>query len=223
VTRGGGGPADRWSRLHHGIDPSGVPLLLPWLRVMWSVARPLRRVPPTLITAAGAGLAVTAVLLAADHPAPAVALVLAAALCDALDGAVAVVGDHASRSGAVADAVADRMSDVAFAAVLWRCGVPVAVAAACAVVALAVDGLRRWRRTPRRITVAERPSWTVCSALGAGTSAIAGSGEWPVLVCAGVWLGLGVAGLAQLAVTPRAAAAPSKSAGRGDGHAPTPP
>ena len=99
-------PAERWSQLHHGIDPKGVPLLLPWLRLLWWLARPLRGVPPTAITVLGAVLAVDAAVLAANHPGWAALAVVLAALCDGLDGAVAVVAGRATRSGAVADALA---------------------------------------------------------------------------------------------------------------------
>lgn len=190
-------PARRWSALHHGIDPAGVPLLLPWLRAMWWLAARLRLVPPWVLTLAGVVLAADAVLLARRWPLAAAGLVVLAAVCDGLDGAVAVVADRASRAGARADAVADRLADVAFAAVLWRCGVPWGLALACAAAAVGVDLLRRLRRVPAAITVAERPTWTVCAAL-AGGCAFVTSAQWPVLVCAAVWLGAGVVGLAQV-------------------------
>jgi phosphatidylglycerophosphate synthase len=190
-------PAQRWSALHHGIDPARVPLLAPWLRLMWRLARPLRAVPPTAITAIGVVLAVDAVLLASSLPWVAFVLVLAAALCDGLDGAVAVVAGRATRAGALADAIADRIADLAFAAVLWRCGAPWGVAVACGAVAVGVDLVRRLRRVPARITVAERPTWTICAALGCGAAAVTDA-EWPVLVCASVWLAAGAIGLVQL-------------------------
>ena len=149
------------------------------------------------MTFAGVVLAVDGVLLAARHPWAAGACVLAAALCDGLDGAVAVVGDRATRVGAVADAIADRIADAAFAAVLWRCGAPWALALACGVLAVGIDLFRRVRRVRRVITVGERPSWTICAALACGSSAIT-SDAWPVLVCASVWLAAGVVGLAQI-------------------------
>jgi archaetidylinositol phosphate synthase len=190
-------PAQRWSALHHGIDPARVPMLMPWLRLMWLVARPLRYVPPALITALGVLLALDAVLLAGSLPWAAAVAVVAAAVCDGLDGAVALVADRATRAGGLADAVADRVSDAAFAAVLWRCGVPWWLAVVCGALAVAVDVLRRLRRVPSRITVAERPTWTVCAALAAGSAAVT-SAQWPVLVCAGVWAAAGVVGLAQI-------------------------
>lgn len=197
-------PAARWSVLHHGIDPAQVPLLSPWLRTMWWLVRPLAavRVPPTLITALGVVLAVDGALLASGHPWAALVTVLLAALCDALDGAVAVVGDRATRAGAIADAVADRICDVLFAVVVWRCGAPWWAALGCGAVALGVDLLRRVRRVPARITVAERPSWTVCTVLACASSAVT-STAWPVDVCAGVWLGLGLVGLAHLCLPRR--------------------
>jgi CDP-diacylglycerol--glycerol-3-phosphate 3-phosphatidyltransferase len=123
--------------------------------------------------------------------------VLAAAICDGLDGAVAVVGNRATRFGAVADAIADRVADAAFAAVLWRCGVPWSLALACGVLAVGVDLFRRVRRVPSRITVGERPTWTICASLACASSAVT-SADWPVLVCAGVWLTAGVVAVAQI-------------------------
>lgn len=188
----------RWSALHHGIDPARVPLLLPWLRAMWWMAKPLRVVRPTVITALGVLLAWDAVLLAGAVPAAAASVVVVAALCDGLDGAVAVVADRATAFGARADAIADRLADVAFAAVLWRCGAPWGFALAGAALAVGVDVLRRLRRTPGRITVGERPTWAVCAALAACCAAVT-SEVWPVLVCAWVWEAAGLVSLAQIA------------------------
>jgi len=201
TARPGDSPADRagrWSALHHGIDPRRGPFLLPWLRLLWWLAGPLRGVPPTAITALGVVLAVDAALLAADHPGWAAVAVVLAGLCDGLDGAVAVVADRATRLGAVADAIADRLADLAFAAVLWRAGAPLGLAAVCGALAVGVDGLRRWRHVPARITVGERPSWTICAALAGGSAAVTSAG-WPVPTCAAVWCGLGVVALAQAA------------------------
>jgi CDP-diacylglycerol--glycerol-3-phosphate 3-phosphatidyltransferase len=114
-----------------------------------------------------------------------------------LDGAVAVTAQRATRFGAAADAIADRVADVAFAAVLWRCGVSWPVALAAAAVAVGIDLLRRLRRVPDRITVGERPTWTVCAVLAAGSSAVTDA-QWPVLACAAVWLAAGGVGLAQI-------------------------
>ncbi len=145
----------------------------------------------------GALLALDAVLLAAAHPWAAAIAVVAAVVCDGLDGAAAVLADRATRGGAIADVVADRVADLAFAAVVWRCGAPWWAASACGAVAVAVDGVRRLRRIPARITVAERPTWTVCTVLACGAATVT-SAQWPVLVCAGVWVAAGVVGLLQV-------------------------
>jgi CDP-diacylglycerol--glycerol-3-phosphate 3-phosphatidyltransferase len=205
-------PAQRWSALHHGIDPARVPLLVPWLRLMWRLARPLARVPPTALTALGVLLALDAVLLARPLAWAAAAAVLLAALCDGLDGAVAVVADRATRSGALADAVADRIADLAFAAVLWRCGAPWPLAVACGVLAVGVDATRRVRRVPSRITVGERPTWTICAALACAASAVSDA-RWPVMACAAVWAAAGAAAVAQVLTGARG---PSSAAGHAD-------
>jgi phosphatidylglycerophosphate synthase len=192
-------PAQRWSALHHGIDPAGVPLLAPWLRAMWWLAAPLarRRVPPAFLTALGVLLALDAVLLAGSWPWAAGLAVVAAVVCDGLDGAVAVLADQATSRGALADATADRISDAAFAAVLWRCGVPAWAAVVAGVLAVTVDVARRLRHVPARLTAAERPTWTICTLL-ACASATASSQHWPVDVCVGMWIAAGVVGLVQV-------------------------
>lgn len=196
-----GAPAERWSRLHHGIDPAHVPLLLPWLRAMWWLARPLAalRVPPTAITVLGVLFAVDAVLVAGRLPWAALWLVLAAALCDGLDGALALAGPGPTEFGRRADAVADRIADCAFAAVLWQCGAPWPLALLAAVLSLGHEVLRAVRggAAARTITVAERPTRTICTAAGC-VGAAASAAVWPPAVCAGVWVVLAVIGLVQV-------------------------
>ncbi|HEX3335500.1 MAG TPA: CDP-alcohol phosphatidyltransferase family protein [Jatrophihabitans sp.] len=193
-------PAQRWSALHHGIDPARVPLLSGWLRLMWLLAGPLarRRVPPILLTALGAVFALDAVLLAGSVPWAAAIAVLAAVTCDGVDGAIAVLGDRASRGGALADAATDRLADLAFAAVLWRCGAPWWSAVVAGGLAVSVDAGRRMRGVPSRLTVAERPTWTICAVL-ACASAAATRAQWPVDVCVGVWIAAGAVGVVQVA------------------------
>lgn len=189
----------RWTALHHDIDPNQLPLLTGWLRLMWSGGRLLDRagIPPTAVTVVGVTLAAGAVAMAEDRPLAAAAAVVAAAVCDGLDGATAVVGGRATRSGAIADAVADRLCDGAFAAVLWRRGAPAWAAALAAGSAWGVDTLRRVRRVPARVTVAERPTFTICAAL-ACTGARFTRGDWAARVSAGVWIGAGAVGVVQL-------------------------
>ena len=174
---------EAWSALHRGLRPS--PLVRRWLTLMWTLARPLAeaRVPPAAITAAGLLLAVDAPLLAARLPLVALVLVLAAALCDGLDGAVALLQARTTRAGAVADTIADRIADTAFALVIWQAGAPLWLALVAA--ALSV-GLELARRRPL-ITVAERPTRVICTALACVSAAISDA-AWPPTVCAAVWV-----------------------------------
>jgi phosphatidylglycerophosphate synthase len=186
--------SEAWSRLHHGLRPS--PLVLRWLRPLWTLARPLAAagVPPTAITLIGVALAVGAPVSAARLPLVALALIVLAALCDGLDGAVAVVAGRASRSGKVADAAADRVADTAFALTIWRCGAPLWLALLAAALSLGQELTRR----RVMITLAERPTRVVCAAL-ACVSAAVGDTTWPPTVCAGVWVAATVIALNQLA------------------------
>jgi CDP-diacylglycerol--glycerol-3-phosphate 3-phosphatidyltransferase len=190
-----------WSDLHHGIDPRRVPLLAPWLRTMWWLARPFAaaRVPPLALTAAGAVVALDAALLARRYPLAALVCVLLAVVCDGLDGAVALAGRRVTVVGGYADRVSDRIADLAFAAVLWRCGAPWPLALAAGLLSLAHEGIRAAAGGARlgRITVAERPTRTICAVLACASSAVTDQ-NWPVTVCAAVWTGLAVLGLAQL-------------------------
>jgi CDP-diacylglycerol--glycerol-3-phosphate 3-phosphatidyltransferase len=206
----------RWSALHHGIEPQRVPLLLPWLRGAWRIAGVLRVVPPNVITAAGVLLALDAVLLARELPWVTAGVVVLAVLADALDGAVAVVADRVTRSGEVLDALADRVADACLAAVLWRCGAPWGLALGCAATAILVDGLRRVTRRAAVITVAERPTFTICTLLACGSAGVGARG-WPVLVCALVWLGATAVALVQLGFS--TAGDPSTAAGHAGGPA----
>lgn len=195
-----GQPADQrtdliaaWSALHHGLAPS--PLVRRWLRLMWALARPLAaaRVPPAAITVAGVVLAVDAPLLAARLPLVAAALILAAALCDGLDGAVALLRGRVTRLGALADMIADRIADTAFALAMWQAGAPLwlAVLAACL-----SAGLEVARRRPL-ITVAERPTRVICAVLACVSSAVSDA-TWPPTVCAAVWVAATCVALVQM-------------------------
>ena len=145
----------------------------------------------------GVVLAADAVLLARQVPLAAAGCVVFAVVCDGLDGAVAVVGRGATRPGAVADAVADRVSDVLFAVVLWRCGAPWWAALVVAVLAVGVDVLRRLRRVPTVITVGERPTWALCAAMACVSRAVTDA-VWPVQTTAAIAGALGVVALIHL-------------------------
>jgi phosphatidylglycerophosphate synthase len=199
-----------WSQLHHDIDPGSVPFLRPWLRFVQAAARPLARigVPPTVITVGGAGLAVAAVPLATAAPLAGLLCVLMSGLCDALDGAVAVLTNRATRLGARADAIADRIADGAFAIVLWRCGAPWGLAIAAGGLSLARELCRvvvPWTRTI--ITLDERPTRVICTSVALVSAAVT-SAAWPATVCAAVWAALALIGWLQFGLTPARSAPP---------------
>lgn len=195
----GGGYAADWSRLHHGVHPS--PLVSSWLRLMWALARPLARagVPPMAVTLAGVVLAVDAVFLAGPFPLAASALVLGSAVCDGLDGAVAVVAGRATRAGALADALADRIADCAYALVIWRCGAPFWLAVLAGGISLVHETVRVAGDGALRttITVGERPTRVICTGI-AGIAASLSSADWPATACAAVWSAAGLVALGQL-------------------------
>lgn len=198
-----GEPADQrsdlieaWSGLHRGVRPS--PLVRRWLDLTWTLARPLAaaRVPPAAITVAGVVLAVDATLLAARLPLAALALILAAVLCDGLDGAVALFRRRTTQAGAVADALADRVADTAFALTMWQVGAPLWLAVLAAALSA---GLEFARRRPL-ITVAERPTRVICAALACISAAVSDA-TWPPTVCAAVWVAATLVAFGQLQMT----------------------
>ncbi len=135
----------RWAAVH-AVPVSTVdrPLVRGWLRITRVVAAPLVRLGchPDWLTAiglwAGAVVAVTADGGRGGAAVAAVVVVVSVA-ADALDGAVAVLSDRASRFGAVLDSVADRAVDA-----LW-------------VVALVLAGGRvEWAPPPS----VRRPHWS---------------------------------------------------------------
>jgi CDP-diacylglycerol--glycerol-3-phosphate 3-phosphatidyltransferase len=188
---------ERWSRLHHGLRPA--PSVRRWLGAMWTLARPLARlgVPPMAITVAGGVLALGAPALAGWLPLVSFALVAASAVCDGLDGALAVVTGRATRAGAVADAVADRVADSAFALTIWRCGAPLWLAVLAGGLSLVQELTRAVVPMLRTvITLAERPTRVICTLLACVSAAVSHA-AWPPAVCAAVWAGVTVAGLVQ--------------------------
>jgi phosphatidylglycerophosphate synthase len=191
-----------WSDLHDGLDPSRVPLLRTWLRLVWRAARPVARagVPPIALTGLGVVLAVDALLLASVQPWVALVLILAATACDALDGAVALLTARATSFGAGADKVADRIADTAFALVIWRCGAPWWLAVLAGALSLLHESVRAVRGGAllARITVAERPTRVICASLACGCAGVSDA-RWPPTFCAAVWVALAAAGLVQLA------------------------
>jgi CDP-diacylglycerol--glycerol-3-phosphate 3-phosphatidyltransferase len=199
--------ATGWTRLHHGIDPHRPRLLWWWLRGIWRMAQPLAdiRVHPLALTCAGLVLAVDAPFFVRRLPWVALVFILLSVLADGLDGAVAIMRDRASRFGAVADKVADRIADVAFVVVIWRCGAPAVLTLITGAAVVLVEVVREVRggRLLAALTVAERPSRATCAVLACLCLAVSPA-SWPATVCAAVLLSLSLIGLGQLAIAGRA-------------------
>jgi CDP-diacylglycerol--glycerol-3-phosphate 3-phosphatidyltransferase len=195
-----------WSDLHDGYDVGRSRLVRGWLGLVHRLARPMvaRDVPATALTVAGVGSAAATLR---SPPPVAAGLVLATALCDGLDGAVALgrraSGRSTARHGTAIDHTADRVTDVLFAAALARAGAPVPLAFAAAVTTLGYETLRAWlRRTGRPgplVTVGERPIRVA-------------------VVCAGLVVAPSLGATTVVVLTSAAAARSGWSASRGPGR-----
>jgi phosphatidylglycerophosphate synthase len=197
----------RWSAAHGGITPRG--LVLGWLRVVHRLARPLARrgVAPSMLTACSAacGVAVPLVALAGRGGAlGAAVLVVACALLDGLDGAVAVLADRATAWGRVLDPLVDRVGDVAFLVALVLAGAPGPLAVAVGTLTLLQESVRASARLPDVgvVSVWERPSRVIVAAAG-----LLGAAVSPGLPAPAIALGIGavlaVVGFAQVVVVVR--------------------
>lgn len=213
-TRGRDDALARWAELHGGHDLSGSALASAWVVLVQRCAstRPLRALPPDLLSLAGPLAAAAAVAPAAEGgrwPLAACALVVLSGLFDGLDGAVAAVTGRARPLGAVVDALADRVADLLLVAVLYVLGAPASWCLAAAFLTQLHEYVRAranaaGMRGVGALSVAERPLRVVLCAvacLGSGLlpDGTPGTGwDWAT-VCAVCWTAAGAVGLAQLA------------------------
>jgi phosphatidylglycerophosphate synthase len=205
--------SEDWSALHGGVPVSGV--VRGWLRLVQRLAatRPLTRVPPDALSAAGV-VAVAGGLAAAaaggTWPLLTAPLLVLAGVLDGLDGAVALRTGRARPLGAVVDAVADRIGDLLLAATLWVLGAPPGWCVAAAALVLLHEYLRARAQGvglpgAGAVTVAERPTRLVLVGVAAvGSAALPGgtpgTGWGWATVCAIGWVAVGAIGLVHLAV-----------------------
>jgi len=204
----------RWSSLHGGFDPRRAPLLVRlWQRLAFALANGLARlgVAPTTVTLIGLGcaLAVPVVVLPRGWwVLVAAALALTSALADSVDSGVAVISGRITGLGSFADAVADRLGEIAWLVALWLLGGPAPLAVACGAVVL----LHEYARTRAAlagmpgvpsVAIAERPTRVVVAVVALVLSAAAGVvsvrlAAGVATVALAVWLVLGLLGGARL-------------------------
>ncbi|MFT7834549.1 CDP-alcohol phosphatidyltransferase family protein [Saccharothrix sp. BKS2] len=208
-------PVEGWSRLH-GQDVSGNRLAVGWIRFVHALARRLPGASPDALSVCGVLVAVAALgpaALGGRWALLSALLVVLSGVLDGLDGAVALRTGRARPLGAVVDAVADRLSDVALVGLLVVLGGPGWLGAAVGG-ALFLHEYARARAQgvgmtgAGAVTVAERPTRVVIVAV-----ACLGAGAWPAgapwlgwswgAVCLALWAVVAVVGGVQLAVALR--------------------
>jgi phosphatidylglycerophosphate synthase len=213
---------DAWSAAHGGYDPRRAFWPRAWLRLAYVLAVPLarRRVSPDALTLLGLVVAGAVPAVAAPGggwPLLAVPVVVASAVVDSLDGAVALLTGRTSRFGYVLDSVCDRLAEALYVVALALLGAPVVLCA----VALALAWLPEYVRARAvgagmteigLVTVWERATRVVVTAFGVGLAGIASLlsstggtslADRVAAACGLAWVVLGAVGTAQLLVAVR--------------------
>jgi len=202
----------RWSALHGGAAATG--LVRVWLALTHAVAAPLvrARVSPNTLSVLGllvSLLALPPAVLGGRWVVLAVPVVVASALIDSLDGAVAVMTGRTTRWGSVLDSVCDRLADSAYVVALFAVGAP----GWLCVVGGGLAGLQEYTRARAAaggmsqigvVSVSERPTRVIVTAmflLGAGLY-VASAVTWATAGAA-AWATLGLVGLVQLLIVVR--------------------
>jgi CDP-diacylglycerol--glycerol-3-phosphate 3-phosphatidyltransferase len=149
-----------WSKLHMDAEITGI--VKGWLSISYAIARVLNflRITPNLLTLGGIIFATAALF----YPTSIIALILLilSLICDGVDGSVAIVGGRQSRLGAVADSIADRITEALWFAALYQWGMPAEISLALFTLAL-VQEYARARMASLGfheigvVTIAERP------------------------------------------------------------------
>ena len=149
-----------WSHLHLGAQVSGI--VKGWLSISFAIARVLHffRITPNLLTLAGTLFAAAALF----YPTSLIALVflILSLICDGVDGSVAIIGKRESALGAVADSIADRITEALWFIALYQWGIPAEFCLALFALAL-IQEYARARMASLGfaeigvVTIAERP------------------------------------------------------------------
>jgi phosphatidylglycerophosphate synthase len=207
---------DRWSAAHGDVDPDSSRWIAGWLSIVHRLTRPLagRGIDPALVTAAGLVMSATVPLLAwlgGRWPVLAIVCVVAAALLDGIDGALARWDGTASRWGSVLDDLADRCSDLLLLSALAFLGAPLALCLAAGVLTLLLESARASARAAGlagigTLTVWERPSRIIVAAFGVGLCGLVDSSmTWIATGAATIAVVLATIGLLHLLVALRRA------------------
>jgi len=198
----------RWSQLHGQAQVT--PIIQIWLRTTFTLAMPLKRIHPNVITVGGLLIAMVMVvmdrqgLLSGEVLA---VLILSLGLIDSLDGIVATVTNRNSTFGAYLDSLVDRGLDVAIAILFLQHGAP--MVGVLGVICLTL--LHEYMRARALglgmagvgvITVAEKPTriavgvmfFIACGILPQHSDLLVSLAVW-------VWLGLAAVACIQLFVT----------------------
>ncbi|MEV8379248.1 CDP-alcohol phosphatidyltransferase family protein [Kribbella sp. NPDC056861] len=164
----------QWSRRHGGLNPHGSIWVSGWVSLIDACAKPLalRRISPNAVTIFGTAVTAAVPLLAWAGSAwllIAVPVVVAAAVLDGVDGAVASRTGTTSRWGQVFDSLADRISDLLLVLTLVVLGAPLWLGAALGGVMLLHESLRATAQAaglegPGAVTIAERPTRVIVAA-----------------------------------------------------------
>ncbi|MFW5470491.1 CDP-alcohol phosphatidyltransferase family protein [Knoellia sp. CPCC 206435] len=216
----------QWSQRHGGLDARSSGWVAGWVTLTDRVARPLARREVRAHTVTALGVLVTATVpslaaVGAAWPLAAVPVVVAAAVLDGVDGALASRTGTTSRWGQVLDGMADRVSDLFLVATLVVLGAPWELAAVLGALVLLLESVRASAQAagmtgPGSVTVAERPARVLVTAFALLFCGLewwarrVGVDLWPAVDGAVVATGLttvgtvlGVVGLAQLLVSVR--------------------
>lgn len=198
-----------WSNLHGGLAPRG--LVAFWLGIQYVCARPLAAwaVSPSALSLSGmvpaGGIVLIGVLAGAQPTAAAdwgwliCLLVLASALLDGLDGAVAILRERVTAAGARLDARVDRAVEAGWVVGFVLLGAPIALLLPALLLTYALEALRPagGQGVPPALTVWERPTRVLVSAMFPLAATVLGQGGWLAAGGAG-WAVLALIGTVQV-------------------------
>lgn len=204
-----------WTELHGGYEVGRSRMVDAYLRIVYALARPFARMSasPDLVTFIGLliGVSVPFIGEAGTRSAWATCafIILASAVLDGVDGAVAVLSAKSSRWGNVADSLVDRLVEVAVLVALQRSGAPSWICLAGGILTASQEYARARAagvglRDITVVTVSERPTRIIAAVLAFAAAAVQPTGsQFAFTVGAAVWAVLGFVGLLQMIVNVR--------------------